>query len=347
VVSVSVVIPCYNYGHLLPACLASVLTQEGVEVRVLVIDDASPDGSGAVALRLAEEDPRVTTIVHEVNAGHIATYNEGLGKADGDYVVLLSADDMLVPGSLQRATAVMEADPRVGFVYGYSLYFNDEGPYREPRTTGGRTRVYRGQDWIARRCRNADNMISSPEVVVRTSLQHEVGGYRSDLPHAGDLEMWLRLAARADVGVVTGVDQALYRVHEKSMSRTTFAASAEELQQRHRAFEVFFETSGDRLQRAGELRAQARLASARRAAWRAGRLIRLGDAQSVEAAHILARFAVRLCPAVERTPEFRAWRWASGRGSVLSPDYARVALTALRGRVQDRLYWRARERRCA
>ena len=110
--SVSVVIPCYQYGHFLPDCVRSVLDQEGVDVRVLIIDDASPDDSAEVALRLAADDQRVEARVHEVNQGHIATYNEGLlGWADGDYSVLISADDLMTPGSLARATAVMEADP--------------------------------------------------------------------------------------------------------------------------------------------------------------------------------------------------------------------------------------------
>ncbi len=88
--TVSVVIPCYNYGHYLPGAVASALDQEGVDVDVLVVDDASTDDSAAVARSLAESDPRVDVLVHEVNRGHIAAYNDGLAKARGDYVVLIS-----------------------------------------------------------------------------------------------------------------------------------------------------------------------------------------------------------------------------------------------------------------
>src|SRR3954451_22899935 len=133
--TVSVVIPCYKYGRFLPACVRSILDQEGVDVRVLIIDDASPDDSAQMALALAAADERVEVRVHEVNKGHIATYNEGLlGWADGDYSVLISADDLLTPGALARATAVMEADPKVGFVYGHAIVWNDSGPRPEPRS---------------------------------------------------------------------------------------------------------------------------------------------------------------------------------------------------------------------
>jgi glycosyltransferase involved in cell wall biosynthesis len=76
--TVSVVIPCYRYGRYLPDCVRSVLDQEGVDVRVLIIDDASPDDSGEVAMGLAAEDERVQVRVHRENRGHLATYNEGL-----------------------------------------------------------------------------------------------------------------------------------------------------------------------------------------------------------------------------------------------------------------------------
>ena len=101
--SVDVVIPCYNYGHFLRSCVGSVLSQAGVEVRALVIDDQSSDSSQAVGEELAAADPRVHFRRHAVNRGHIATYNEGLLEwASADYCLLLSADDLLVPGARAR-----------------------------------------------------------------------------------------------------------------------------------------------------------------------------------------------------------------------------------------------------
>ena len=77
--SVSVVIPSYNYGHFLRDAVSSALTgQDGVDVRVLVIDDASTDDSVEVAKQLAGDDSRVEVTVHPTNRRNIATYNEGL-----------------------------------------------------------------------------------------------------------------------------------------------------------------------------------------------------------------------------------------------------------------------------
>src|SRR5687768_2018774 len=116
---VDVIVPCYNYGRFLEGCVESALRQQDVDVRVLIIDDASPDDTEGVGRQLADRDARVTYRRHAVNQGHIATYNEGLLEwADGDYALVLSADDMLTPGALARAARVMDAHPDVGMTYG-------------------------------------------------------------------------------------------------------------------------------------------------------------------------------------------------------------------------------------
>ena len=125
---VDVIIPCYRYGHFLRGCVESVLSQEGVDVRVLVLDDASPDHTAEVGEALAREDRRVTFRRHAANRGHIATYNEGLAWATGDYTLLLSADDLLTPGALGRAVAVLEAHPEVVLAYGREIRTADPRP---------------------------------------------------------------------------------------------------------------------------------------------------------------------------------------------------------------------------
>src|SRR5579859_7371171 len=186
--SVSVVIPCYKYGHYLEECVASVLDhQEGVDVRVLIIDDASPDDSAEVARKIAARDPRVEVIVHETNKGNIATFNEGLiDWADGDYSILLSADDRLTPRALRRARDLLDAHPSVGFVYGRALYVMDGAPLPTARTTVRGWSTWPGPRWLEHRFRQAENPITSPEIVVRTSLQKRVGVYDPQLPKAAD-----------------------------------------------------------------------------------------------------------------------------------------------------------------
>lgn len=117
--TVDVVVPCYNYGRYLRACVDSILTQRDVDVRILIIDDMSNDSSEEVGRALAREDARVTYRRHTVNQGHIKTFNEGIiDWATADYTLLLSADDMLTPGALARAAQALNRHPEAGLVCG-------------------------------------------------------------------------------------------------------------------------------------------------------------------------------------------------------------------------------------
>ncbi|HWF49607.1 MAG TPA: glycosyltransferase family 2 protein [Solirubrobacteraceae bacterium] len=305
---VTVVIPCFNYGHYLPRCIDTILEQPDVTADVLIVDDASTDGSGDVAERLAGERPRVRVIRHARNAGHIATYNDGLAEVTGDYVVLLSADDLLTPGSLARSTSLLEAHPTVGMVYGHAVRFSGAEPPRA-RTESTSWTIWSGIDWLNTRFRLGRNCIFSPEVVLRTSVQREIGGYRSDLPHSGDLEMWLRAAAVADVGYVTGADQAWYRVHAENMHTTVFQSGeldgmVGDLRERLAAFELAAERMGGRMTDTGALVMDARRAIAIEGLNLAIRSYHWGMSD-VWPVHDLAALATEIYPAATRLPQFQ------------------------------------------
>ena len=231
------IVPCYEYGRFLGECVESVLAQEGVQVRVLVIDDASPDETAEVAARLAARSNRVLFRRHEVNLGHIATYNEGLAWAGGDYILLLDADDVLVPGALLRATRLMDGHPEVVLTYGRPRDTQDPGREVFAMRADSAWRIFGGLEWIEGVCSTVRNPVSQATAVVRTSAQKVVGGYRPELPHAGDMEMWLRLAAHGSVGFIEA-DQACYRWHGANMQYRYLGLS--DLRQREACFDMFF-----------------------------------------------------------------------------------------------------------
>lgn len=280
--SVSVVIPCYKYGHFLEEAVTSVLDdQQGVDVRVLIIDDASPDDSAEMARKIAEREPRVELILHEVNKGNIATYNEGLLEwADGDYTLLMSADDRATPGALRRARDLLDANPDVGFVYGRALYVADGSPLPEARSGTPAWCIWPGGWWLERRFRQAENPITSPEIVVRTSLQKHVGGYDPQLPKAADMEMYMRLAAHADVGFLKGVDQAFYRVHGQNMSKSVSALM--DLRQRRSVFELVLERYSASIPDPERLSDMAHRRLGKEALWAAGRVYKRGWIRQTE-----------------------------------------------------------------
>jgi glycosyltransferase involved in cell wall biosynthesis len=255
--SVDVIVPCYRYAQFLRQCVRSVLSQSSLSVRVLIIDDASPDNTAEVAYDLAREDQRITVARHPTNKGHIASYNEGLEWASAKYLLLLSADDYLLPGALSRATEIMESHPEVGLSYGKALELRDGDTSNgtsvvESICSDPSARILSGREFIE--LNGSRNIVPTPTAVVRASVQRKVGLYRPELPHSGDMEMWLRMAAHASVASLNA-HQAVYRRHSNNMSLAYYRNSRlADLQQRKAALDSFFHSSGELLREDQELR---------------------------------------------------------------------------------------------
>jgi glycosyltransferase involved in cell wall biosynthesis len=214
---IDVAVTCYNYARFLRQCVESVLSQSHRDCRVIIFDDASTDETPVVSAALAAEDERVRVLRHPVNLGHVATYNEAIQLADGDYFLLLSADDFLLPGAIERAVAVLDRQSDIGLVIGRSLL-------REPlESAAGNVRPHFPDATVLNPAAFIwglvrENWVATATAITRTAVQKKLGGYLAALPHSGDMEMWLRFALRSHVAYVD-VPQAVYRQHETNMSR--------------------------------------------------------------------------------------------------------------------------------
>jgi glycosyltransferase involved in cell wall biosynthesis len=334
---VDIVIPCYNYGRFLEECVQSVLTQ-GPDVRVLIIDDASSDDSVSVAMRLAEADRRVNVIAHPKNRGHIATYNEGLlDWAEADYSVLLSADDVLTPGSLARAVAVLDANPSVGMVYGHAAFWKARESRPVPRLKATGTIIWPGHEWLRIVCHRAHAVTSTPGVVVRTSVQKAIGGYRPELPHTGDVEMWMRFSVHSDIAYVRGADQAWYRIHDTNM--TTQRVPLIDIRQRKAAYDYLFATYGEMIPDGDYLQREANRKMAKEALWRVCSAYHRGRVDTTPVAE-LVDFARSAYAEFDRLPEYWGLRWRRYVGPEMCPYLQPIMLSAMHRRVRDWLWWR-------
>jgi len=244
---IDIVVPCYNYGRFLRECVESILSQPA-DFRVLIIDDASTDDTDEVAKELVAQDHRVEYRRHPVNLRNIATYNEGLEWVTGEYHLLLSADDALVPGALARAIHVLDAESGVGLVFGREIRFQSSDSKPLPRMSSEHCswKIIKGLEFIEACCSTSNNPVPTPTAIIRAALLREVGFYRPDLPYSADLTMWLKYAAYADVGILDA-DQGYYRIHSENMSWETSRDPLLCLRQCKSAFEGLFEDAGHRL----------------------------------------------------------------------------------------------------
>ena len=308
---VDVIVPCYKYAHFLPQCVQSVLSQVGVDVRVLIIDDCSPDDSAGVATALAAKDHRIEFRRHAVNRGHIATYNEGLTWLDAEYGLLLSADDLLTPGSLCRATELMNSDGEIGFVYGKRILWcgNDAPPVNTFVERRGSPRVVPGAQFIEQLCTSMLNPVCTPTAIVRTRIQRAVGPYREELPHTGDFEMWLRFAALGSVGILD-TDQAYWRSHGQNMRELYRGPS--DFRQQERAIENLFAEHAHRIPESDRLHRAARHRLSEMALWEAHKRFESGQ---VDACREHIDLASEFNPQIVSSPIWRRLRVKRAMGT--------------------------------
>jgi hypothetical protein len=151
---------------------------------------------------------------NERNLGAIGNFNACLDAATGELVHLLHGDDLSAPGFYAAATQVFDDHPDVGTFVARTTYIDEHGVAAET-TRSERTGSGVWDDALA--VLAVSNRVRPPGVAVRRTSLEAVGGFRTDLPHAADWEMWARLAAH---GPVWFEDRSLARYRRHSASDT-------------------------------------------------------------------------------------------------------------------------------
>lgn len=203
----SVMVPTYNCAHLLGAALDSVVGQDpGPDrMQIVVVDDCSADNPEKIVERYAG---RVEFVRHDANVGAIANFNACIERATGELVHILHGDDTVHAGFYPALEAAFDDDQVIAATTRVDVV--DERGHVAKTTRSERDGSGRWADALD--VLAVSNRIFAPALVARRRAYVQVGGFRADLPHAADWEMWTRLAAH---GPIWFEDQVLasYRVH--------------------------------------------------------------------------------------------------------------------------------------
>ena len=128
---VTVLVAAYNAQKYLEECLDSLTGQTLKDIQIVCIDDASTDSTLDILKRYAVSDSRFVILERNENGGQAVARNMGIGVADGDYITMLDADDILSADALEKAVSVLDGDADTGSVLFRLVYFDSEGknPY--------------------------------------------------------------------------------------------------------------------------------------------------------------------------------------------------------------------------
>lgn len=296
--TIDIIIPNYNYGHYLERCVRSVQSQSVDNLRIHIIDNASEDDSVEVAGRLAADDPRISISVHEKNVGVLASINEGIEWAEADYFLMLTADDMLAPGSLTHAQSVLDENRDAVFAFGrYQTFYDsdlDNGGFAPPLEEVY-WRILDGSDYI-RRCSNDIIRIVSP--LIRTHYQKQVP-YTDEVYYLSDLHVFMRLAALGKVAETQSV-QSFQGLHQSNISTGMWSDPMRNFDSTRDLINLFYGTGeGACLPDGQSLHKRALRRLAKRAYWSALSRLMRGDSGN---ALKLIKFSFTLNPAVAILP---------------------------------------------
>ena len=121
----SIIVPVYNAMPFLEACVASVLRQTYADWELLIIDDGSTDGSGALVDSFAKKDQRIHAY-HQENAGQFFARRAGIDKAKGEYFLFLDSDDAFTDDCLEKVDAALLRRPADIVMFAGSIIENGQ-----------------------------------------------------------------------------------------------------------------------------------------------------------------------------------------------------------------------------
>ncbi len=221
---VSVLMGAYNAAEFITQSLDSIASQTAAPLEVIVVDDASTDGTADVA-----EAWGATVVRQERNSGVAGSRNAGIGRATGEFIAICDADDLWEPTKLERQCGALARAPDVDFAfcdyYDFAaariinpsllkaVHTHFERVERTPLGDG----AYR----CSRASLNAATLhhtFALPSTfVVRRSLVNELGGFDVDAPPQEDAEFLMRVFTRSD-GVFIDAPLMGYRRHASNVS---------------------------------------------------------------------------------------------------------------------------------
>lgn len=211
---VTVVMPVHNGERFIAAAIDSVLGQTFRDFELIVVDDASTDGTAAIVGRVS--DPRIRVERHDRNYGLPRALNAGLAAATGVYVARLDHDDVAHPERLARQSAFLDGEPGAALVGSRGRRIDASG---RVRGVVERPLSAAGIRWLAM----LDNPFIHSAVMFRRDVAVALGGYRDDMPLAEDFDLWERIMAVHDV---RNLDEALIDYRESSSSIMSSAAAS-------------------------------------------------------------------------------------------------------------------------
>lgn len=206
----SIVVTCHNQRGMIEQAVASALAQEQAAGEVIVVDDASTDGS-MEALAPVAGSVRVERLSH--NQGANVARNRGASLSGGDYIVFLDGDDLLAPWSLRTLACVVERW-RPAVILARLSFFSTSAPYAWP----GAPAQLRCVEYESYLHKDRSFHASASSIVVSRAAFDSSGGWTPGMFPMSDQDFLLKLGAAGCAVQITDPPTAAYRKHTTNVT---------------------------------------------------------------------------------------------------------------------------------
>ena len=225
---ITVALPVYNGEQYIAVAIESVLSQTFSDFELLILDNCSTDNTLNVIKTF--DDPRIRLIVNTKNLGMIGNWNLAVSLATGNYIKILSHDDLLAPNCLAQQINgfLTHQDQNIGIVTCKKRIINETGVTVMPGFgIFGLTRVINGQRAIKKTIRAGRNIIGEPSVVLLDTALLRASGNFEQPQFTPDIKMWFKMLKTSNL-LFLNKNLASYRI--SSTSTSTSVASTQGLQ---------------------------------------------------------------------------------------------------------------------
>ena len=205
--TISTVVTTYNQEAFLSQSLESVFSQTKIPDEVIVVNNGSTDNTTKI---LDKYKSKIIRISHKKNIGALQGGNSGLLKAQGDYVIILAADDWFVPTIIEEESKVLDQNPDIAVVYSQTVSVGgNKRKVKIAEPAGRKTIIGR---WEFERLLTQGDFIPYGTALIRRSVLKKHGLLDPFIKYRNDYELWIRLARYYPFAYIAK-PLAYYRIH--------------------------------------------------------------------------------------------------------------------------------------
>lgn len=175
----SIILPVYQNQDTLTRCIDSVIGQREQNYEIILVDDGSTDESGTICDKFADQYSRSVSVIHKRNEGPLQARIEGIGRAHGEYLLFLDADDTYVPGMLRKLADVIKSQKADIIIFNYyRCYENGKSELNKPLYTDNQVFEEKGKQKLYEELITGFQLNALWQKCIRREVMGELNDFR-------------------------------------------------------------------------------------------------------------------------------------------------------------------------